>query len=107
MQKAPNKFTSQTIKNYYAKTSCNVSNDFELSNVSEEVIKKILRSLDTSKAAGMGQITTKFLRDSAKVLPFHLRNIINLSIKLSIKLPILNEVQGLILKTTVLFLFCR
>ena len=57
----PNKFTSQTTKNYYAKTSCNVSNDFEFSNVSEEDVKKIFLSLDTSKSAGMDQITTKFL----------------------------------------------
>ena len=42
LPKAPYKFFSQTTKNYYAKTSSNVSNDFELSNVSEEVIKKIL-----------------------------------------------------------------
>ena len=47
--RAPNKFTSQTTKNYYAKTSCNVSNDFESSKLSEEVIKKILLSLDTIK----------------------------------------------------------
>ena len=42
LQKASNKFTSQTTKNYFAKTSFNVSNDVELSNVSEEVIKKII-----------------------------------------------------------------
>ena len=35
---APNKFTSLTTKNYYAKNSCNISNDFEFSNVSEEDI---------------------------------------------------------------------
>ena len=38
LPRAPNKFTSQTTKNYYAKTSCNISNDFEFSNVSEEDI---------------------------------------------------------------------
>ena len=48
MPRAPNKFTSQTIKNYCAKASCNVSNGFEFSNVSEEVIKKILLSLNIS-----------------------------------------------------------
>ena len=79
----PNKFTSETTKNYYAKTSCNVSNNFELSNVSEKFIKKILLSLDTNKAAGMDQIPVKFLRYGAEVLAFSLRNIINLSIKLS------------------------
>ena len=78
---ALNKFTDQTTKNYYVKTSRNVSNDFEFPNVSEEGIKKILLSIDTSKAAGMDQIPAKFLRDSAEVLALPLRNIINLSIK--------------------------
>ena len=83
LPKAPNKFTSQTTKNYYAKTLCNISNDFEFPNVSEEDVKKILLSLDTSKAAGMDQIPAKFLRDGAEVLALPLGNIINLSIKLS------------------------
>ena len=52
LSKAPNKLTSQTIKSYYAKTSCNVPYDFQLPNVSEEVIKNILLSLGTSKVAG-------------------------------------------------------
>ena len=72
---APNKFTSQITKNYYAKTSYNVSNDFEFSKVSEEDIKKILLSLDISKAAAMEQISAKFLRGSAGVLALFLRNI--------------------------------
>ena len=83
MPRAPNKFTSQTTKNYYTKTSCNISNDFEFSNVSEEDVKKISHSLDTSKAAGMDQIPAKFLRECAEVLALPLGNIINLSIKLS------------------------
>ena len=83
MPRAPNKFTSQTTKNYYAKTSCNVSNDFEFSNVSEEDVKKILLSLDTSKAAGMDQIPAKLLWDRAEVLVPPFKNIINLAIKLS------------------------
>ena len=83
MPRAPNEFTSQTTKNYYAKTSCNVSNDFEFSNVSEEDVKKILLSSDTSKAAGMDQTPAKFLGNGAEVLALPLGNIINLSIKLS------------------------
>ena len=78
---ALNKFTDQTTKNYYVKTSRNVSNDFEFPNVSEEGVKKILLSHDTSKAAGMDQIPAKFLRNGAEVLALPLRNIINLSIK--------------------------
>ena len=66
LPRAPNKFTCQTTKNYYAKTSCNVSNDFEFSNVSEEDVKKILLSLDTSKAAGIDQMPGKCLREGLR-----------------------------------------
>ena len=83
LPRAPNKFTSLTTKNYYAKTSCNLSNDFEFSNVSKENIKKILLSIDTSKAAGMDEIPAKFLQHGAEVLTLPLKNIINLSIKLA------------------------
>ena len=71
------------MKNHYLKISCNLSNDFELSNVSDKVIKKILLSLDTSKAAGMDQTPAKLLRDGAEILALSLRNMIKLSIKLS------------------------
>ena len=79
----PNKFTLQATKNYYAKTLYNVSNDFEFSNISEEDVKKIVLSLDTSEAAGIDQIPAKFLRYGAEILALPLGNIINLSIKLS------------------------
>ena len=111
LPRAPDKFTSQATKNYYAKTSCNVSNDFEFSNVSEEDVKKILLSLDTSKAAGIDQIPAKW-----QVLALPLGNMVNLSIKLSAfpeeckiaKLkPTFKKVQGLIPKTTVLFPSCH
>ena len=55
-----------------------------MSNVSKEITKNILLKLDTSKAAGIDQIPAKFLRDGAEVLALPLRNIKNLSIKLSI-----------------------
>ena len=83
MSKAPNKFIIQTTKNYYANTSCNTSNDSELSQVSEEVIEQILLSTDTSKAAGTDQIPAKRLKDGTEVLAPLLKNIINLSKELS------------------------
>ena len=82
LPRAPNKFTSQTTKNYYTKTSCNISNDFEFSNLPEDV-KKILLSLNTSNATGINQTQAKFLRDGAEVLVLPLGNIINLAINLS------------------------
>ena len=39
LQKAPNKFTSQTTTNYYTKISRNFSNDFELLNVFKKLLK--------------------------------------------------------------------
>ena len=83
LRRATNKFTSPTTKNYHAKTSCSVSNDFEFSNLSEEGVKKILLSCDTSKAAGMDQTPAKFLRDGTEISALPLRDILNLSIKLS------------------------
>ena len=112
LPRAANKFTSQTTKNYYSKTSRKVCNDFEFSHISGESIKKILLNLNTSKAAGMDQSPSKFLRDGSEVLLLPLRNIINLSINLltfpeeckNAKLkPIFKKVQGLIPKTTFTF----
>ena len=83
LPRAPKKFYSQTTKNYFSKTSCNVSNEFEFSNVSEEGTKKILFNLDICKATGINQYPAKFLRDGVKVLAVLLRNTVNLSMKLS------------------------
>ena len=78
LPRAPNKFSSQTTKNYYATTSCNVPNDFEFSGVSEEDVKKVLLNLNTNKVTGIDQIPAKILRDGAEVLVVTLGNITNL-----------------------------
>ena len=78
LPRAPDKFTSQATKNYYAKTSCNVSNDFGFSGVSEGDVKKVLLNLNTSKVTGIDQIPAKILRDGAEVLVVSLGNITNL-----------------------------
>ena len=70
LSKASNIFTNQ-----FCLGQCNISDDVELSNVSEEVIKKNLLSLGTSKAAGIDQIPVKLLKDGAKVVAVPLRNI--------------------------------
>ena len=86
-----------------------------MSNVDEEVIKKIFLSLNTTKAAG--KFPAKFVRDSADVLALSLGNITNLSIKLlafpeeckiAKSKPIYSKKeQGLTLKTTDLLHFCH
>ena len=77
LPKAPNKFTNQTTKNYNTKTSWNVSNDFELSNVSDlkRLLKRFSLALIPVKLLG---IPAKVLTDGAEVLAFPLRNTINL-----------------------------
>ena len=47
-------------------------------------MKKFLLSLDTSKATGKNKIPAKFRKEGAEILVLPLRNIKNLSIKLSI-----------------------
>ena len=47
---------------------------FELSNLSEEVIKKILLSLNNSKAAGIDHIQAKSLRNGVELLDLPQRN---------------------------------
>ena len=49
----------------------------------EEIIKKILLSLNTSKVTGMDQAPATFPKDCAKLLILLFRNIINSSIKRS------------------------
>ena len=54
-----------------------------MSNVSDEVIKKVLFSFSTNKLVGMEQNPAKLLKEDAEVLAFPLSNIKKLSIKLS------------------------
>ena len=62
--KAPFKFTSKSSKYYYVKKtfSYNVSNNFELSNASQEFANKGFNRLDTSKTTGLNKILAKFLK---------------------------------------------
>ena len=89
-RRPPRKTTKDTQQIYKSNKQKLLRQDFMqrvqwlwIFKLSEEDVKKILLSLDTSKAAGMDQIPAKLLRDSAEVLALSLRNIINLSIKLS------------------------
>ena len=59
------------------------SEKFELVCITEETIKKLLCCLDVSKGPGMDEISPRFLKDGTEVLAKPIRDIINLSIKLS------------------------
>ena len=62
----PNKFYNNFTKQYFINIEKNYHN-FELCNATLETIKKILPCLDTSKAPGLDRMSSKFLKDGAKV----------------------------------------
>ena len=80
---ASNKICQRHPTNLLVKQPKTTAPRTELSNASEEVIKKVLLSLDSNKATGMDQIPGTFLRNGAEVLTLPFRNIINLLIKSS------------------------
>ena len=86
MRKLPvalNKFNNNWTKQYDTNIEKSYHN-FELCNATLETIKKILASLDSKKAPGLGRISSKFLKDGAEVSALPLCNLVNLSIKQSL-----------------------
>ena len=75
-----NKFNNNLAKQYYINTEKSCHN-FELCDATLETIQKILACLDSSKAAGLEGISSKFLKDSAEVIALPLNNLVNSSIK--------------------------
>ena len=73
--------TTKTSEEYY-KQIWNEYEDFVLHNVEVVTVENILKNWDTTKAFGINQISSKFLKDGAPVIVIHLANIINLSITL-------------------------
>lgn len=78
----------------------------ELSKVFEEVVQKILLSLDTDKAAGVDKIPAKILKDGVDELSLSLKNTTNLLIKLS-SFPKECTIAKLKYELNNLFCFCR
>ena len=77
LQPPKNKFGIKSTKEYYKKIWINLV----LDNVKVATVDKILNNLDVAKASGVDQISAKFLKDGAPVIPIQLANIINLLIK--------------------------
>ena len=77
---ALNKFNNNSTKQYYMNIEKS-SHNFELCNATLETIEEILACLDSSKAPGLDEVSSKFLKDGAKVLVLPLCNLVSLSIK--------------------------
>ena len=72
----PNKFTLNTAFQYYK--SISQSDSFNLATVSENTILTILKNSKVSKAAGLDNLSGRFLKDGAKVLAEPITDICNL-----------------------------
>ena len=79
---SPNVFTESKVASYYDDIKFNDLN-FEFSETSPEKILNILKDLNPSKAAGVDDLSGKFLKDGADILARPISLLCNLSTKLS------------------------
>ena len=77
-----NKFGIDCIKNYYKNLNLE-ENCFILKPTNEVVILKLLEDINPSKAAGLDNLSGKFLRDGATLLAEPITKLCNLSIELA------------------------
>ena len=57
-----------------------ISDDFCLSNTSEEKVLKIMTNIESSKAAGVDKLPNRFLKDGTNILAKPISTLCNLSI---------------------------
>ena len=78
LSKPPNKFTLNTVFQHYK--GIIQSDSFNPATVSKNTILTILKNTKVSKAAGLDNLSGRFLKDGAKVLAKPITDICNLSI---------------------------
>ena len=78
LPKAPNKFALNTVFQHYK--GIIQSDSFNLATVSESTILTILKNTKISKAAGLNNLSGRFLKDGTKVLAKPITELCNLSI---------------------------
>ena len=74
----PDKYNLGSVIRYYS--SFTISDDFCLSNTSEEKVLKILTNIESSKAAGVDKISGRFLKHGPNILPKPISTLCNLSV---------------------------
>ena len=78
------RFGLNSVQQYYEKILKYPKSKFEFKVVSDETVLKLFQDLDENKAAGLGNLSGKFLKDGATVLAKPISQICNLSVKYSI-----------------------
>ena len=80
---APMRFGLHSVHQYYEKTLKLPHSNFKFHFVSEDYILKFLKNINEDKAAGIDNLSGKFLKDGAAVFAKPISQICNLSIKYS------------------------
>ena len=80
----PKIFGLSSVRQYYEKNLKIPYAHFKFNFVSEETVLKILKDMDENKAAGLDNLSGKFLKDGADILAKPISQICNLSIKYSV-----------------------
>ena len=75
----PNKYGIDSVKKFYK--NLNITTKCQLKPTTEDIVLKLVRNIDISKAAGVDNLPGRFLKDGAVILAKSVTVICNLSIK--------------------------
>ena len=80
LPKSPNRYTIKFVSDYCEKQS--LSENFKLDSLTEGYLFNVLKNFEVTKAAGLDQISGKFLKDEARILAKPISELCNLSMAL-------------------------
>ena len=80
LSKLPNQYTIKFVSDYYKKLS--LFENFKLDSTTEGYMFNILKNIEVTKAAGIDQISGKFLKDGVRILAKPISGLCNLSMAL-------------------------
>ena len=75
----PKKYGIDLVKNF--NKNLNITTKFQLQLTTEDIVLKLFKSIDISKAAGVSNLPGRFLKDGAVILAKPVTEICNFSIK--------------------------
>ena len=79
-----NRFGITSVCKYYQDVSNRLPCKFKFSFATEDLVLKLLKDINIDKAAGIDNLSGKFLKDAANILAKPISEICNLSIKYSV-----------------------
>ena len=80
LPKSPNRYTIKFVSDYYEKLS--LSENFKLESITEGYLFNILKNAEVTEAAGLDQISERFLKDGVRILAKPISELCNLSMAL-------------------------